>query len=286
MNNDELMATLKDWARNDAHINPGSFACGYYDRCNGSVGDKLARGNGCNMSYVGRQFGLTAASEDGEGFRLMLVGIDHGEHEEGVLGANYDEMRETTRIKGIEDWYQVGGERYNSDYRAVVKTAATILGKSGQSCRLACEAACQKSNPEHGSDSPMCVLDRIARANRVKCTPSDQQCRSSRATLKMMRNCAHHLMGEIRLLQPNLVVFHGKPSRRMETLREFNAYDVEANAVGEVSDKYGSVLYKLPALRAHVLFLNHGAHNWLDRQWLDIVEPVVGFMRSNDIIPR
>lgn len=269
MNNDALMAELNRWAREDARIDPHAFDCRHYDSCNSSVGGTLWRGKGCQMTYIGRHYGSGAA---GEVFRLMLVGIDHGEKG----GADFDECR-----RGIECWYQDGGKNFNPDYKGVVKTAATIFGSAGQYCRQMCTAACQKSRDPAAAQ---CVIDRIARANSVKCTPENTAGRTSRATWPMKLNCAHHLMRELRLLKPRLVVFHGV-SARWIVLPELKSCGLDASAVGDISDRHGPVLYELPALGARLLFLYHTSRNWLAKQWEPIVVPAVQYMREKGIVP-
>jgi hypothetical protein len=269
MDNDALLAKLNRWAREDARIDPHAFGCSYYDCCNASVGGTLWRGEGCQMSYVGRRYGLDASSEQ---FRLMLVGIDHGEKG----SADFEDWR-----RSIESCYQDGGKNFNADYRGVVKTAAIIFGGTAQYCQEMCTMACQRSRDPAAAQ---CVLDRIARANSVKCTPENQVNRTSRATWPMKVNCAHHLMSEIRLLKPGLVVFHGAPARFF-VIPELKSCDLDVSAVGDISDRHGPVLYESRALGAHLLFLYHPSHNHLAKQWEAIVIPAVRYMRENGIVP-
>jgi hypothetical protein len=155
--------TPRIWARENALIDPHDFDCRYYDRRNGSVvGGHLWRGKGCQMSYIGRHYGSCIAEEN---FRLMLVGIDHGEKG----GADFDEMRGGVEpIKGIEDWYQNGGCKFNPDYKGLVKTAAAVFGVTGEYCQTHCTASCQRSrNP----GAAQCVIDQSARPNIVNAHP-------------------------------------------------------------------------------------------------------------------
>ncbi len=269
MNIDALMAELNRWARENARIDPNAFDCGHYDSCNASAGGALWRGEGCQMSYVGRHYGSDAA---GEAFRLMLVGIDHGEKG----GADFDGQR-----RGIESSYQDGGKNFNPDYKGVVKTAATIFGGAGQYCREMCTKACQKwRNPT----AAQCVIDRIARANSVKCTPEETVNRASRAKWPMKVNCVHHLISEIRLLEPKLVVFHEAPARYF-VLPALKSCSLDYDPIGDIRDAHGSVLYKSRALSTHLLFLYHSSRNNLAKQWEPIVVPVIRYMRENGIVP-
>jgi hypothetical protein len=76
MNNEDVMNALQRWARDEAQIDPHPqvFRCRYYDECNHSVGEKLWRERGCQMSYVSRRYGSSP-----DAFRLVLVGMDHGD---------------------------------------------------------------------------------------------------------------------------------------------------------------------------------------------------------------
>ena len=83
---------LEAWANNDALIAPDHFACPHYGGCNASINQELREGEGCCMSYVGPQYD--------SGFRLAIVGMDHGEFELSyVCGA-------TTRNIGIRQGTQ------------------------------------------------------------------------------------------------------------------------------------------------------------------------------------
>jgi hypothetical protein len=94
MTNDLLMTTLKGWAHESACIDPAAFKCCYYAECIraepglylASISGTLHAGGGCLMSYVGREFGSTSTAGD---FRLVLVGMDHGER----TGGDFDDRR-------------------------------------------------------------------------------------------------------------------------------------------------------------------------------------------------
>lgn len=272
MNDDALMADLKSWARKDAQIEPDVFDCPCYKNCDASAGggDTLGSGKTCMMSYIGEQF---ASNVPGEKFRLVLVGIDHGEPE----GATFEQRR-----KGIEDWYQKGGNNFNPHYRGVVKTAAAVFGSTGDCCRRMCTTSCHKSRDRAPSQ---CVIDRFAQPNCVKCTPIDTVNRTSRATWPMMINCAHHLINELRLLRPRLVVFHGVRARWALIRPEVKSYGLNMNPVGGINDRYGSVLYEWQALGAHILFLYHPSRRWLDKQWDAVVVPALDYLRVRNLIP-
>ena len=93
------------------------------------------------MSYVGPEYG--------EGFRLAIVGMDHGE----FTSETFEE-----RQVGIQDCYLNRQEAFNQHYAGVVKTAAAILGKSGGHCRTHCLQSC------HATKDEACVINRIKSA--------------------------------------------------------------------------------------------------------------------------
>lgn len=270
MDNKTLMSDLVSWARNDAHIDPDDFDCRYYSECNDSIGNALWRGDGCRMSYVGRQYGSISMDN---GFRLVIVGIDHGAKGRWT----FEECREE-----LEHWVQKGGFPFNQHYRGVVRTAAAVFGSSGDYCRTNCTKACQKSRD---AEARHCVIDRIAQPNNVKCTPKDTENATSRATWKMKVNCAHHLADELlKRLKPDLVVFHGVGAR-WAVPREFEACGIDMKGVDGIPDQYGPVLYKSKNLDAYILFLNHPSRGWLDRQWDAVVVPALKHLRDRKLIP-
>lgn len=264
MDSHELMTALEEWAQ-EAKVDPHGFACRFYSECNKSVSESLDGGSTCMMSYVGRQY-------EQDGFRLVIVGMDHGEAE----GADFEQRRGQ-----IEDAYQKGGYNFNPHYQGVVKTAAAIFGGRGNHCRHNCTRFCQKSR----NASADCVLDRIIQPNAVKCAPNTHKNRNSKATGTMRHNCAHHLASELRILRPGLVVFHGAAAR-WAVPPVFKECGLGLEEVGNVSDNHGPVLFKSQKLRAHVLFLHHPSYGWLDRQWANIVEPALAYLREEKLIPN
>lgn len=273
MGNEVLMASLVSWARDDARIYPPVFDCRYYGECNASAGGALPAGDTCMMSYVGRRYG---SSVPGEEFRLVLVGIDHGEK----VGGTFEDRRNQ-----VEDHHQNGCASYfRSHYKGVVRTAAAIFGRTGDYCRQQCTKVCQKSHDPEAA--PHCVIDRIVQPNLVKCVRGDIKGAGTKSTGTMMANCAHHLASELKRLRPGLVVFHGTSSKE-STVRAFVACALDMEAVeGVLADQHGpSVLYKSEVLGAYVLFLHHPSYGWLGKQWKPVVEPALSYLRSRGLIP-
>lgn len=256
-----VMAQLEKWAIEDARIAPDHFACLHYKACNVSVGEELQGGEGCCMSYVGPKYG--------EGFRLAIVGMDHGYFDSATFEGRRD---------GIQDCYVNKQKKFNQHYAGVVKTAAAILGKSGDHCREHCLQSCHATKPE------TCVIDRISQPNLVKCTPHTQNDRTSRSSWVMKGNCARHLLAELRILRPNVTVFHGIESRSIMRL-EFERAGVDLFAIEECADTSGPALYRSAELGAHFLFLYHPSHGWLARQW-KLVEKWIGYLRERGLVPE
>jgi hypothetical protein len=269
--NHALLPSLEAWARDEARISPDAFACRFFEGCNRSVGGNLGPGTGCQMSYVGRGYAPEEAPSD---FRLVIVGMDHGERSCGDY--------EATRAS-LEKWYQVGGEPFNQHYRGVVRTAVAVFGDGASHCRANCTSRCS------GGDQPgtagTCVINRITQPNVVKCTPRDQDDRGSRTTWDMWRNCAHHLTHELGLLKPNLVVFHGSwaPKPVLEALAAAGARAEPVEGAPRADG--GVVLYQSATLGTPILFLHHPSYGHLGRQWDPIVEPCLAFLRERGLIP-
>ena len=269
--NDTLMQTLTSWAKDEAYISPDTFACRYYDECNRSVGGRLGTGTGSQMSYVGRHY---ASDEVAIDFRLVVVGMDHGEKSCG----GYEVAR-----TGLEAWYQAGGKAFNPHYRGVVRTAVAVFGDGAAYCRANCVSRCKGGR--RPDTKATCVINRIVQPNVVKCTPTNQDDRGSRTTRNMWHNCAHHLAHELRLLRPNLVVFHGSwaPWAVLSALTNAGA---AANPI-EGAPRAGQrdVLYQSIALGTYVLFLHHPSYGHLDKQWDPVIKPCLEFLRSRGLIP-
>jgi hypothetical protein len=264
VSNDRLMANLDDWARENARIDPAVFDCHFYKKCNASMDDKLdPHGKNCMMSYVGREFGCD------EPFRLVIVGMDNG----SLGGGNFEYRRAS-----LERWLKSGNNNFNPHYRGLVKTAAAVFGVAGEHCRKKCTKRCQKML----QPSSPCVITKIVQPNLVKCKPVDTVNHKSRATRQMRHNCAHHLIEELKLLRPNLVVFHGVNAR--EAVRAAIAPHV-LRPIKEIKDTRGPVIYEWQDLSAHLLFLNHPSYNNLEKQWEPVVVPALDYLRARRLIP-
>lgn len=274
MDNEALMAILVSWARDEARVYPTAFDCRYYDECNASVGNQLQGGAGCLMSYVGRQYGSSAI---GEGFRLVIVGIDHGEPGGGTF--------EDRRNRVENDHQNEGSSFFRAHYKGLVRTAAAVFGRTGNYCRQRCTKACQKScDPDATS---RCVIDRITQPNLVKCTRRDLENANTESTGRMMANCARHLASELKRLQPGLVVVHGAGSRK-PVVRAFVECGLDMEAIeGILPGQHGPpILYKSEALGGYVLFLYHpSSWRYFPNQWETVDKAALDYLRSKGLIP-
>jgi Uracil DNA glycosylase superfamily len=258
---DDPINQLKDWA--DVHIgNNAEFKCLYYAACNKSINHELGKGEGCCMGYIGRDYG--------RGFKLVFVGIDHGEFDPfSGLQENRQWIEENYIGRPMEF-------RFNQHYVGVVRHSAMLLGHPACQCQREC---CSTSHPSVSS----CVLKKIAQLNIVKCVPKTQANRTARSNQTMKENCANHLVRELRILRPNLIVFHGVGSRRV-VIPAFERSGIDLTAINECSDRHGAVLYDSNELGAHILFLFHPSHGWLKRQWPQF-ETWISYLRSQRLIP-
>jgi uracil-DNA glycosylase len=277
MSDVELLEELKQWAR-DQKIWPESFECPHYDDCNGSLrknGLHLDGGRSCSMSYLGKEYAEFELSPN-KAFRLVIVGIDPG--------ANYEQGGENEN-KGIEDWYYGTATKFNPQYRGVMRTAAAILGGQGKYCYDHCyqgrKCVGDKRNEER------CVLRLFAQPNLVKCANGPD--RKTRSTEVMFINCAQHLVSEIKVLRPNLIVFHAKYAQVVfpKALSE-KGYRHEA-VPNSPKDGYFPVINEVIAPdgepKFFALYLQHPSYGWLDAQWDSVVEPALELLRGKGVIP-
>jgi hypothetical protein len=286
MSNAEMLGQFDQWAR-DRKISPKSFACPHYEDCDRSLrvkGLHLDRGNTCQMSYVGREYGELELMAN-KPFRLVIAGIDAGANYEERNLESFSECQEN-----IETYFYGTGTHFNSHYRGVVRTAAAILGEAGKNCLDHCwpGARCEGEERPPGKQ---CVLRLFAQPNLVKCAPAENKDRSSKSTPVMFRNCPRHLLSELEVLKPDLIVFHGRKAEWAFP----NAMDKERYEFRPLPDspKYGvsPMVHELigpdGSWKCSVLFLLHPSHHGLDRQWKSsVVEQALELLRRKEVIPK
>jgi hypothetical protein len=268
MSNDALLENLNKWAREHAHIYPDVSTCRFYHECNAHG---ILNGKHCMMIYVGREYGAPGVVP-----RLVVVGMDHGEPVAGSF---------TDRQSGIEHWYQNGHgaqDGFDRHYAGVVKTAAAVLGYT--ECNSCVEnGMCQKSR----APSRRCVIDCIAQPNVVKCVSDLARDRNCKATSTMWGNCAHHLVEELKILRPGLVVFHGVDAgwSVRNAIKPDVLHAIEPERI--INRKGEPMLYEWPVLGAHLLFLYHPSSRGrvADQEWDKTAVPALDYLRRNGHIP-
>jgi len=273
--NDDLLKKLTNWARARKILPPHEFKCPKYEECNLSHGDRypLDHGNTCLMSYVGPEYGLPVP---GGKFRLVIVGQDHGCTD---LHGDYADCRE-----GREEYYYRNRKRFNQHYRGVIKTAAAILGETGQYCLKECwnDRKCAGAKPPGGR---RCVLLSFAQPNLVKCVSAPDM--TSLATPIMYGNCSRHLVHELDVLTPSLVVFHGSGAQGLFCDAVENEGGKRPTPVEGSPTSWGrEILFRVlrDDFKYYVLFLYHPSRGWLAKQWSE-VELALKWLRAKGAIP-
>jgi hypothetical protein len=260
-NNQELLTQLQDWGTTQKVLpSPGVFNCDFYPSCQDSRKNRdLRRSKTCQMSYVGP----TYASQKR---KIVLVGMAHGEKRD-ALGQDF-----RVNQKGKEAWLR---GKVSPHYLGIIRTAAALFGPLGRRCMDTCwvEGKCQYSGK---SDSHLCVIRSIAQSNLAKCAAGGES-GGCRATPKMYRNCSTHLLSELQILRPHVLVFHGAKLRVpfIHKARK-TGWRIEL-----VRKRRTPVLYHLtaPNFSCHVLFFHHPARNALNRQWAKVVRPALKALR-------
>lgn len=242
------------------NIIPAAFACTLFNQCNDSTNGNMDGGSGCSMSFVGSKYVNVHP-------KIACIGIDHRDH----ISNDYHQ-----RTLGINKHYQVQGNGFNQHYQGVVRTAIAFLGQQGTACNVCLQQKkCRKAaNPY----TPDCVLDMIVQPNLVKCVRIDVVSATSRATLPMMRNCAHHLLAELRLIRPRLAIFHGARLKAPF----FRALTTEGLQWSNLP-----IPQIMPGLAIEILefgtlafFFHHPSRNCLSKQWPGIVAPCLDYLQQ------
>jgi hypothetical protein len=197
----ELVSRLDDWAR-ERHSSPKKFHCPHYEECKGSLGKgpTLNVGDTCSMSYVGKDYGKPI---DGKPFKLVFVGIDRG-FKGG--GEDFADMQ-----SGGESAFYGTETKFNQHYLGVIETAAAILGQAGQYCQNHCFQQ-KKCGGDKRPAGELCILRFFSQPNLAKCAPADDSMKT-RTTGVMKGKCAEHLVSELSVLKPNVLVFHAADAR-------------------------------------------------------------------------
>jgi hypothetical protein len=276
MEETSMMLQLESWARNQGILPTArDFACPNYDDCQASLGQRppdqlLNRERTCLMSNVGRLYYEQA-------FRLVTVGMDHRDRD------NWGDFKK--RQSGIENWFYHEKHRFNEHYAGVIRTAAAVMGRTGEFCLANCLTTEKKWGGQCFGSSNTCLLLRIAQPNLVKCVAAKGA--DCKATENMRRNCSRFLHSELELLDPQLVVFHGVDSKEpfLSAVREAGQTIAQVDDATPTGQK--TVLYEMRGRHNYlVLFLAHPSRYQLAAQWASVVEPTLKWLRSHEKIPK
>jgi hypothetical protein len=274
----ELMTKLENWASETTKISPVNFECTYFSKCDASIGGKLSPpGSGCCMSYLGQRF-----PEEPSAFKLAIVGLDHRDD----VSNTYEQQR-----TAIENHYiSPHGKKakFNHDYHGIARVAACVFGRSATVCARECVRtnSCAKAR---GGDVE-CVLERIIRPNLVKCVGHFPNGNADfKGSWEMATHCSNYLLHEIMVAKPTLVVFFGNRCLVVKATiieRGLSLEAVERDNTGyELKNRHGHLLFHLPELACHMLFLYHPSRSWLDKTWDRDVGPAIQYLRTQGVIP-
>jgi len=259
----DTITELTNWSKEVA-IDPDQFSCRNFASCAASVHGNLGPGTSAMMSYVGPQYD---AGELANSFSLAIVGMDHGDVDSGSY---------TERTNDIISFYRVGGAPFNPHYAGVIRTAAAILGRTAKRCEAECVTRCNGAS----DDQQPCVLERIFQPNVAKCVPTHALNRTSVVSQMMRENCAYHLLAELTIARPNLIVLHGAAVHSAFLMA------VKATSQDVQISKFGNVqIVAADCLPGPALLLHHPSRGWLDRQWQSSVLPALELLRSQGHIP-
>src|SRR5260370_745369 len=108
--------------------------------------------------------------------------------------------------RGLEKALYDEGEEFNPHYCGVIRTAGAIFGQAGLHCLNSCYRAAHCVGVERPRGE-RCVFLSLAQPNLVKCAPGPDM--TSKSTAMMFNRCGHHLVSELEILRPNVMVFQG-----------------------------------------------------------------------------
>jgi hypothetical protein len=270
------IGSLQRWARK-ANVLPSCFRCEQYNSCQHSRTEKklprLRRGKTVLMSYVGHEYGRPVR---GARFALVIVGMSHA----GDGGYNYLERQRSGR-----KW--VTERRINRHYRGILWMAAALLGDCGSYCSENCLRA-WRCMAEDLPKTGRCALSSIIQPNLAKCAGGDEG--TCLTTPVMYKNCSPHLLGELEVLKPTIIVFQAAPARAVipNAVRErgWQLQPIAASPHYDGPEAFPVVQYlRTPTFGSHVLFLNHPSRGNIERQWKPIIKPSLNLLRKLNAIP-
>lgn len=197
------IAKLQSYVRSELISSKRSFICSDGPACRASC-RKLPFYAG-QMSYVGRHYDLEV---DNRPTRIVFMGQEYGQAFECVdLKCRYDM---------IEDSALEGFKKRNNHMRGVTSTLRLLLGR---------EPGLDEEGEQLLPDTH--IFDGFALVNYLLCSALAKPRKKSqkgggngRSTAKMQRNCMRHLMATLEILDPTVIVVHGKTVCRWMTARK------------------------------------------------------------------
>lgn len=212
-------------------------------------------------TFIGPRFGLRE--------RLLFVGYDHGKDYGECIGL-------TKRQEDMLNWRKKG-EPWNGHYHGVVAQAAFFFGLHE------CERNCKNSCSWNGSPAinrTDCAYLHLSQANSVKSVPKGKTSMEW-AQAHLIPNEVPVLLDEFRLIQPDVIIVHGKDNRRpLET--------AFADYLKWLETDFGHI--DCPSFKSYIAFFRHPSRNQHAADWDLTISPTLRQIRerlsSPDISPR
>jgi hypothetical protein len=262
----ESMATerrfhrLREYCEQEAFIDPDNFRCRSVDACTGSlpVGSHLVRGG---LAFVGVDYDIRFGDRE---LRLLFVGIDRG-NQPGSL------------IRLREDIQEYPG-KLNCHYRGIVKVLMEVF-------QVTCVA-----EKDEGRWKPL--LRRMAQTNLTRCCAPKHGKMRTNQTATMVNNCWAHFKKELEVLQPTVILFHGKRLLRpfLESLR------IERLVPSPLTAESKGLCYEVAwsnferPFCSTLLFFNHPSPPYspynFGSQWESKVLPMIAKLRDLGHVPN
>lgn len=184
---------LQEYVRSHLISSSGEFICTDYRECCASR--KSFYFHEGQTSHLGRHYDLEI---DGCPTRIVIMGVHYGQPRECV---DLEERREM-----ISERAQQGFSERNPHMAGVTSTLRLLLGR---------ELGTEKEGEKLMQSAH--IFDGFALVNYLLCTTIEEPRDSSqkgggkaRPSTAMKRNCARHVRATLEILDPTLIVIHGK----------------------------------------------------------------------------
>ncbi|MFC1488840.1 hypothetical protein ACFL6B_03230 [Thermodesulfobacteriota bacterium] len=218
----------------DNEISPLNFNCKYFSSCvsRAENKDKFTKGHGI---WVGAEY------EKGKVPKLLFLSLDSGSAE---LDPNKRTME--AAMKWNQAWLPGKGDKSKHWYRT-----HQFAWHMFNECNNAFNTSLPIGNVDNNYDfKPLNEIHKIkpyyAAANSAKCCMNNE--RRSQADSILFKNCSEHILGELAILEPDILVTQGKYARMVAEKMEIKKILHKKNISGASSkeDDY------------HILQMNNG----------------------------